>query len=252
MPRRESVIVDPVAAHVFRRACAAVDPSLVKTLQERMTARVGRPRAQSWYVMLVLAMIAAIESNGELFLTRINRVAGRLTAKKQRQRIGMERAASYSQVDRALTDLSRAVEETVDNDTGEDTPPKLGMGLDDLASLIVSGVLPEHLKNRPSVAVDSTDMDETIAVAAHGGRPRTLRQDRCRNPTPAAKLGANESGGGFRIGDDGRIQALTFDPDAREGYRAGKNPTQKGVLRSDGTCISRPAWASHRKTRLRP
>ncbi|MGC2976278.1 hypothetical protein ACPUD8_11250 [Brevibacterium sp. FAM 25378] len=178
-------------------------------------------------MMLVLAMIAAIESNGELFLTRINRVAGRLTA-KQRQRIGMERAASYSQVDRALTDLSRAVEETVDNDTGEYTPPKLGMGLDDLASLIVSGVLPEHLKNRPSVAVDSTDYETHRRRRAWRKTPDVAPGSLPEPDAKPVKPGANESGWP-RIGDDGRIQA-TFDPDAREGYRAGKNLSPKGVF----------------------
>ena len=227
MPRREPTIVDPVTNQVLRRAIAAVDSEFAATVQERMTATVGRPRIQSWYVILVLAMIAAIESNGVLFMTRVNRVAGRLTM-KQRQRVGMEWATSYSQVDRALVDLSRSVEETINFETGEIVPPKLGMTLDELTTLIVSGVLPQHLKARPSVAVDSTDYEAHSRRRGWGTVPDVAPGSLPEPDVKLSKSGTNETG--FpRVGHDGRRQ-FSVDPDAREGYRAGKNFLPKAVF----------------------
>lgn len=48
MPRREPAIVDPVTNQVLRRAIAAVDSEFAATVQERMTATVGR----HWAVLL--------------------------------------------------------------------------------------------------------------------------------------------------------------------------------------------------------
>lgn len=229
MPRRETPIKDPIATHVIRRALAAVRSDVCAIVQEALTSQVGRPRVQTWRVLLVLMMIAALEADGSLMLTKVNRVADRLSH-KQRRLIGMERDTNYSQVDRALTTLAAAVEPTVDTETGELTPPRLGMDLDTFATFIVSGVIPDHLKKRRDVAIDSTDYE---AHSRRRSRGRAIGPDLPEDSLPESgpvrrPRGANEQGYP-KVGADGRLRH-SHDPDAREGYRSGKNFNPKGIF----------------------
>lgn len=156
-------------------------------------------------------------------------MAKRLTP-KQRQRVGLIDAGAYSQVQSAVADLAAATVERIDPTTREVFPSRLGISLPDLLTAIISWPVPEHLKRRQTVALDSTDVEAYAARRSYGktAAPDVVSDALPEIAAPPPKHGPNRRGWP-KVGADGRMQH-TWDPDAREGYRAGKNLTPKGTF----------------------
>lgn len=224
--------LDPVAPHVFRRAVRAVRAGdLAQIVQDDMTAKVGRARAQTWEATFVLWMIVALEGGAsDLHLTKAQTVADRLSD-KQCEEIGLRRPVPYSQMESALADLADAMEETVDQATGEVKPARLSVSLTEFATRLVSQVLPASLRRRATLAMDSTDFEtwhRRRSWASH------MKPDDAPDALPEDDFDAGRKGGSNEPGwpltrADGRLQH-TWDPDACEGYRTGKNRNRKSTF----------------------
>lgn len=225
--RHHDAVTDPV----FQRALAAVrGGDLAKVVQDDLTCKVGRDRAQTWEAIFVLLMITALEGYGDLHLTSAHRVAERLT-QAQSQKIGLRQPVTYSQIESAVTDLAEAMKEQVDPRTGEATQARLSLSLTDFLTRMVSQVIPASLRGRATLAVDSTDYEcwsRRRSWASHmkpDDAPDALPE---QDYEPPKKRSVNEPGWP-KVGPDGRLQHQ-WDCDPREGYRSGKNLARKGTF----------------------
>ncbi|OLT19010.1 hypothetical protein BJF80_13205 [Serinicoccus sp. CUA-874] len=222
---------DPVTKYVFRRAVAAVrGGDLASVVQQDMTSTVGRTRSQRWDAMFVLFMVAAIEGCGDLHLTSVHEVSDRLS-RKQVEQIGLRLPVTYSQVESAVSDLADAMTEQVHPETGEVQETRLSLSLTDFMTSLVSQVIPRSLRGRATLALDSTDYEawsRRRSWASHmraDDAPGSLPEP---DFEPPKKRAVNEPGWP-KPGHDGRLQH-TVDPDARDGYRSGKNLARKGIF----------------------
>lgn len=119
----------PVDTSTFNRALAIVRASRVtQQCQQDMTAHRGRKRSYTYEALFTVLQIAALEGFGELLLSDAAQVVVRLTP-AQREVLGIERLWSYALIEQAVTELSTAMKERIDEGTGEVTDARLGMGL---------------------------------------------------------------------------------------------------------------------------
>lgn len=221
MPRKQRQLADSVANETFNRAVTALDQPFVEDLQQQMTASTGRPRAHTWRTLLTVLLIDALERPGELLCTRACHVAERLTP-RQRARIGLTGRLTYRQLTGAVEALGRAATETADPSTGEVGSK---VSLSDLLTNIVRAPIPDDLLSHTTVAIDATDLEtyysphgRTNARAGNrAAQGAATAEDQSLVP-PRRQRGSDLP----VLGADGRMQ-YTVDPDAREGYRAGKN-----------------------------
>lgn len=220
----------PVDDRTFARACATVEGhGWVAAVEADMRARTGRPRVHPWAAIFVVLQITALEGFGSLLLSDAARVAQRLTT-QQRARIGLSTPLEYSHIESAASDLDRALRETVDTATGEVFPPRLGLSLTSLMTGIASDFIPASIPARATQSIDSTDYETHYRRRSwrHHMKPDVPAEALPEKDFVPAKTEVNEKGWP-RTGCDGRFQH-TIDPDARDGYRAGKNLSRKSVF----------------------
>lgn len=244
MPRKLRVIHDPVANHVVRRATAVVRAPFVDELQERMTAATGRPRTHSWRALLALLLIDALERPGQIHCTRAHHAAVRLTP-KQRKKIGLTETVTYRQVHGALASLGQAMKVTLNTQTGEISAP---VNMDDLLTRIVRAPIPQDLLGGSAYAIDATDLESYYSPFGlinkkHQKKNQDKKKEKSKDRRPGEyeslvdegknsmkqKPGRVLKGDLPIIGTDGRVQNCA-DPDARDGYRAGKNLREKDTF----------------------
>lgn len=220
----------PVDGLTFTRALAVVaNRGWVDAVESDMRARTGRPRLHWWAAIFVILQIAALEGFGSLLLTDAARVAVRLTP-AQRNDLGLTSPVEYSHIESALSDLSQALSETVDPNTGEVFAPRLSLTLTDLMTRIASDFIPASIPATATQSIDSTDYETHYRRRSwrHHMKPDVPAEALPEDDFLPAKPQVNEQGWP-RVGHDGRLQH-TVDPDARDGYRAGKNLSRKSVF----------------------
>lgn len=219
MPRKHRMIHDPVASHVMRRAMVVVQAPFVDDLQERMTAATGRPRTHTWRTLLALLLIDALERPGQIHCTRAHHAAIRLSL-KQRRKIGLTGTVTYRQVHGALMSLGQAMKATLNTQTGEISAV---VNMDDLLTRIVRAPIPDDLLGCGAYAIDATDAESFYSPHGLINKKRQSGSgDTNRQGQNNRKLGKILKEQLPVIGLDGRVQNCV-DPDARDGYRAGKN-----------------------------
>lgn len=220
----------PVDTSTFNRALAIVRASRVtEQCQQDMTAHRGRKRSYTYEALFTVLKIAALEGFGELLLSDAAQVVVRLTP-AQREVLGIERLWSYALIEQAVTELSTAMKERIDEGTGEVTDARLGMGLAEFMTSLASDFIPPQIAQTDAQAVDSTDYE---AHARRRSWKHLMKADIPEDSLPeldALEGDAPKNEPGWPLqGADGRHQH-TVDPDARDGYRAGKNRNRKGVF----------------------
>jgi len=221
VPRKQRQLADSVANEVVNRAVTMMQAPLVEELQQRMTASTGRRRTHSWRTLLTVMLIDALERPGELHCTRACDVAHRLSP-SQRARVGLSQRLTYRQLTGAVESLGRAATETADPVTGE---LRSSVPLSDLLTSLVRAPIPDDLLGSRNVAIDATDLESHYSPHGRNNTKRGVPkpQGRATAKDPSSKPPRRRKGGDLPIlGADGRTQH-TVDPDAREGYRAGKN-----------------------------
>lgn len=180
-------------------------------------------------ILIVLA-ITALEGHGSLHLTQAAAVAERLDP-EQRASIGMTQPMTYAQIESAVADLAAAMQPRVHPLTGEVLDPRLSLDVTAFITKMASGVIPERIARTSTQSIDSTDYETHYRRRSwkHHMKPdvpsTALPEDDFQ---PDSRPGVNEPGWP-RTGADGRLQH-TCDPDARDGYRAGKNKSRKGAF----------------------
>ena len=218
---------DDVTRQVFNRAVAMIrGQAWVARLTGELTPDTGRPRDLTWESFFILLQIAALEGDGKLLLIDVARVAKRLDG-VQRHELGLSPSATYRQIECALSTLEAALSETIDMDTGEVTPPRLSMPLAELTTHIVADFIPAAIPATSTLSIDSTDHETWSARKSwsKGNRPDTSAESLPEDADPSQPSGANAPGWP-KVGADGRLMH-TLDPNAREGYRSGKNRRRK-------------------------
>lgn len=220
----------PVDDHTFRRAHAIVRSARATgQCQKDMTAKRGRKRSYTYEALFTCLQVAAIEGFGELLLSDAAQVLRRLTP-RQREILGITHDWSYDLVEQAVAELGSAMKERVDTDTGEVFDPRLKMALAEFMTSLASDFIPAQVEQSQTQAIDSTDYE---AHARRRSWKHLMKADVPEDALPEpdaleSKAPGNEDGWP-RIGHDGRLQH-SIDPDARDGYRAGKNRSRKGVF----------------------
>lgn len=204
------------SSQLFRRAQQWIDRCPALPIIERdLVSKVGRPRDVPWRAVLVLYALAALHTNSEVRLTKVERIVAGLRP-SQRQELGLKHVG-YSHITRSLQQLHDALQERVDTASGEISHRRLSLTTEELCIAIVRATLPPNLDTGKRVAVDATDF-ETWAR-------RRSRRSHIDRPTDET---ANEPGWP-KTGPDGRYQH-SADPDARDGYRSGKNKAAKEIF----------------------
>lgn len=221
-----------VAEAVFRRS------GLEQALQYSLGSSTGRPPEVSWRTLLVICIVHGILKDG-LLLTDIEQTghelyeAGLLPAVRKG-------GVSYDQIRKHLRRLTIALaDESVrdhnhfwlDRRTGElrDCPAGCPGGtvidLRTFSALLLRASVPPGAAQTTSFAIDSTDIETWAARRSWRRRPDVVTPE---EHDDTAQLGSDRDSFGFpRVGDDGRLQH-SIDPDARTGYRSGKNLAPKG------------------------
>lgn len=220
----------PVDSHTFARARAVVcGQPWLRAIERDMTSTTGRPRVHSWEAFFVVLEITIMESLSGLLLTEAARVAERLTD-AQGERIGLTSPMEYAHLESMLTDLGQAMDESVDTETGEVTPPRLSMSLPETMTRIAADFIPQSISATTTQSVDSTDHETHYRRRSwkHHMRPDVPEDAFPEDDFVPVKPEVNERGWPRTVGD-GRLQH-TVDPDARDGYRAGKNKSRKEVF----------------------
>lgn len=230
--------IDPIEESLFRRAHAVVQASRATAqCQQDMTATRGRKRSYTYVALFTVIMITALEGFGELLLSDIAHTVRRLTP-SQRETLGITHDWSYDLVEQAVAELGAAMKETVDLETGEIIAPRLKMTLSEFMTSMATDLIPHRIEQSLTQAIDSTDYE---AYARRRSWKHLMKADVPADslPEPDAlegKTTGNEPGWP-RMGHDGRLQH-SIDPDARDGYRAGKNRNRKGVFNGWDTHLS--------------
>lgn len=220
-----------VSADTFARAAAIVRESgVAETIQQEMTARTGRRRVHPWRAMLVVLAITALEGDGTLLLSHASRVAERLDS-RQCTALDLVQPMTYAHIESAVSDLDAAMRERVHALTGEILPPRISISLDDFMTRISTGVIPARIARTSTQSLDSTDYETHYRRRSWKHHikpdvPTTALPEDDFEPTHAQAV--NEPGWP-QTGHDGRLQH-SVDPDARDGYRAGKNKSRKGIF----------------------
>lgn len=219
-----------VSAETFVRGLAVVNASGVEpVIQAEMTSRTGRRRVQPWRAILTVLAITALEGNGSLLLSRAASVAERLSD-AQRESLSMTHPMTYAQIESAVADLDVAMTERVHPLTGEVLPPRLSIDLTAFMTRVATGLIPAQITRTSTLSLDSTDYETHYRRRSwkHHMKPDVAATALPEDDFEPAKPTVNEPGWP-RAGDDGRLQH-SVDPDARDGYRAGKNKSRKGVF----------------------
>jgi len=220
----------PVDTPTFNRARAIVRAARVtQRCQQDMTAHRGRKRSYTYEALFTVFQIAAIEGFGELLVSDAAQVLVRLTP-SQRETLGIKHQWSYDLVEQAVAELGAAFKERVDTTTGEVNDPRLSATLAEFMTSMASDFIPSQIPQSDTQAIDSTDYE---AHARRRSWKHLMKADIPEDSLPeldalGGEAPKNEKGWPL-IGDDGRYQH-TIDPDARDGYRAGKNRNRKGVF----------------------
>ncbi|MBO0884605.1 MAG: hypothetical protein J2P17_30580, partial [Mycobacterium sp.] len=230
----------------FATALAIVEHQpWVRTVEADMTASTGRPRVHSWTAIFVILAITAIESKGDLLLSDAERVAERLNP-SQRYHLGMTRPMDYSHLESAVADLGFAFDETVNPCTGDITAPRLSMAPAEFMTSVAASFIPESIPATATQSIDSTDYEAHAARRSRNkhahdmvDQPPDLADDpplalfdtpdAPPDGIPPALAGPAAPRRGYpkKGANDGRYQH-SVDPDAREGWRAGKNMNRSG------------------------
>ena len=219
--------VDP---GVFRRAVAIIDQPWATEIDHALTAPTGRPRAHTPSTILTLLAITTLET-GEAILTQAANVSVRLSV-QQKTRIGLEGSVDFRYISRTVKDIANALDPGIDADTGEISEPRLLTPPTELWSRIISGVIPSRFPATSTQAIDSTDIEvySRRRSWSKDGRPDddagALPEESVALPDEKKR---RSEPGWPKVGADGRFQN-SIDPDARDGYRSGKNGAPKGVF----------------------
>lgn len=217
---------------MFKRARAWVekDADFLTVIEADMTARTGRPRVVPWRALLTLFALTAQHGKGSLILMDVWRVAEGLT-QEQRSELGLQVVVEYSHAESALADLNAAFDPEVDEATGEIVKDaRLSVSREDLCNMIVRATMPGCVTEPVDQAIDSTDFETSARRKswAHHVVPDVPEGSLPEEDFLPTRPPVNEPGWP-RQGHDGRHQH-SVDPDARDGYRSGKNLSRKSVF----------------------
>lgn len=178
----------------FRCALEIVDGSdLADVLTHDLTTPTGRPRLLPFRALLALLVIGAL-SRQRVVMTDTERVLRGLNP-EQREALVLPhgRTFNYSHIESGVADLYAGLLPVADRQTGE-------------------------------VAIDATDVETWAARRSRASlleKPNGEIVESVREPIVSS---------GFpRLGLDGRLQH-SADPDARDGYRSGKNLNHKDIF----------------------
>lgn len=226
-----------VSNRMVWRAIRCIDAGgMAPVLEDRLTARTGRPRHLKWRPFLILLMLGGVRLKGEMVVAHIHLITVALTP-KQREMIGLPEVVTYAHLESNLADLSHAIKPRIHPLTGEVLDKPLGIDETAFMNAIISGSLPKCLTDPDTVAVDSTDVEaqvrrrstsvDDLPDVEEGGLPQAGAQP----ANPRSRKGPRQAGEESadtrsekdwpKIGDDGRLQH-TADPDVRVGFRSRK------------------------------
>ncbi len=203
--------------------------SITEVIARSLTAATGRPRSQPWPAMLTLLALTALHGRGRLVLRDVERVAAGLTH-AQRRDLGIgATTVTYAHVESALAALASAFEPAVDTRTGEVlADARIGMPLEDVCTQIVQASITQSVSQTPDLAIDSTDIETWARRRSWTPKEPDVDPGCLPEEWRPPKRMVNEPGWP-RSGADGRNQH-SVDPDARDGYRSGKNLAPKEVF----------------------
>ncbi|WP_447587265.1 hypothetical protein [Cellulomonas persica] len=217
---------------------------LADALEWSLTSAVGRPRKATWRMILVVFATAGILGT-DMLITKVARVATSMAANGH-----LPSSVSYDQLTDGLDRFTAELESgrivtahthplVVDRRTGVVHPCPEGceggrpISRERFAALLLlaSGYPPGTAPNTTVFAIDSTDFETWAARKSWHRLPDIDTSDGAEEATEDSVDSANS-----RVdhqwpvrGADGRARH-TWDPDAREGYRSGKNLNKKGVF----------------------
>lgn len=218
-----------VDEQLFCRALAIINAPWISAVEEGLTAATGRPRVHSPRTVLGLLAITALEREGEIVFAKAARVTRRLNP-WQKHRLGLVCPIDGKQVSRTLKEIARGLVSQVDPRTGEVRPPRIATGPTDLFTAIVAGVIPDRIKPTSTQAIDSTDVEVNARRRSYNSDGKAdVDKDALPDTDFRPVSHRHREPGWPKEGADGRAQN-SVDPQARDGYRAGKNAAPKGVF----------------------
>ncbi|MCM3555598.1 transposase [Janibacter melonis] len=195
------------------------------TVSTDLTATTGRPRVLPFRALFTVLLITAI-SRGEVVMTEAARVLRGLTP-QQRALLHLHptRTYDYSHIESGVADIASGCEPVVDLATGEFLrEARLTMSVSEIANLIVAASIPAAVARTGQVAIDATDHEAWAARRSRSTLHSTSAGDGTKRRRPSVTRAQWP-----RAGADGRPQH-SLDPDARDGYRSGKNMERKNIF----------------------
>lgn len=226
----------------FRRALTYIDRTgLAPILERDLTAKTGRPRLMPFRALLTVLMIKAM-ADGEVVMTGAAQILRGLNP-SQRHDLGITGLdLEYANIESGIADITAGLAPRVNIHTGEVlSDPRLRIDTQRILDLLVNGSVPDCLTPTTEYAIDATDY-ETSARR----RSRSTLVGDPYDPTEEAPQRASDWP---RTGPDGR-HVHTPDPDARDGFRSGKNLNSKEIycgyaihLAADVVAIGQPGRA---------
>lgn len=210
----------------FRRALRVVDRSgVAQTISTDLTASTGRPRVLPLRALLVVLIIAAMDRQ-QVLMTEAARVLRGLTpAQRDQLHLHPTRAYGYSHIESGVADITLGAEPKVDLATGEVIRvERLSLSLTEIANSLVAASIPAAVEPTGSIAIDATDHETWAARRSRSTIPTSPDANDADAPSMPSKAAFWP-----RVGVYGRLQH-SVDPDARDGYRSGKNMERKNIF----------------------
>lgn len=232
----------------FTRALTVVDRlDVLDTIIEDLDAnRPGPKRVLPWRAWFVAQLIAVSHWKGTAHMTKAQDVFDGFTP-SQRHALGLRGVnVTYAQIESGLEVLTQAMQERVDYKTGEVFDTRLSISAHDIANSLIAATLPEGLPYFDEIAIDSTDFETDAARRSRASLNVLGDDDKMASAekmtdtntqvvdSKVVRTSTHRTRGGHVAvfpmkGDDGRWQH-SLDPDARDGYRSGKQMGSKEVF----------------------
>lgn len=216
----------PTRDSTFRRALRVIDRSgVAATISTDLTAPTGRPRVLPFRALLVVLLITAMDRR-QLLMTEAAQVLRGLTPEQRAQlTLSPNRAYGYSHIESGVTDIALGGQPDIDLTTGEVfRDARLTLSLSEISNLLITASIPNTVAHTGSIAIDATDHETWAARRSRASIPSVPNGEEDDKPSRSSSTSRWP-----RTGDDGRDQH-SVDPDARDGYRSGKNMEHKSIF----------------------
>lgn len=216
----------PTRDGTFRRALRVIDRSGVAAqISTDLTASTGRPRVLPFRALLVVLLVTAMGQR-QLLMTEAAQVLRGLTPQQCAQ-LGLDpyRAYGYSHIESGVADIALGGQAEVNRTTGEEfRDARLTLSLSEISNLLIAASIPRAVAPTGSIAIDATDHETWGARRSRTSIPSEPSGEHDDKPPPSSSTSRWP-----RTAADGRHQH-SVDPDARDGYRSGKNMEHKSIF----------------------